>query len=177
MCKNKNLKRFLFLGDMPSVNNFLTAYQLNELEHKFPLTVCYCGDCGMVELEEVVNPEYMFKNYVYISSFSKTMLAHFGDLATFLVEKFGLNSGTLVTEIGSNDGTLLKFFKTAGVPLLGVDPAKNLAKLANDNGIETWDDFFSTKLAQRMVREKGHASVIIGTNVFAHIDDLDKVLK
>ncbi len=176
VCKKKGLKRFLSLGIMPSVNNFLTAYQLNKPEHKFPLNVCYCGNCGMVELEEVVSPKYMFTNYVYISSFSKTMLKHFEDLATSLVERFGLNSSILVTEIGSNDGTLLKFFKSAGVKVLGIDPAKNLAKLANDNGIETWNDFFNAKLSRKIVKKKGLSTIIVGTNVFAHIDNLDDVL-
>jgi len=177
VCEGKNLKRFLSLGNMPSVNNFLTAYQLNKPEHKFPLNVCYCGNCGMVELEEVVSPKYMFTNYVYISSFSKTMLGHFEDLALSLIKRFKLDSDTLVVEVGSNDGTLLKFFKTAGVPVLGIDPAKNLVKVANDAGIETWGDFFSAKLSKRVVKDKGLASVIIGTNVFAHIDNLDDVLR
>jgi len=177
VCKKKSLKRFLSLGNMPSVNNFLTAYQLNEPEYMFPLNVCYCSDCGMVELEEVVDPEYMFTNYVYISSFSKTMLKHFEDLAAFLVKRFGLNSSTLVTEIGSNDGTLLKFFKKAEVRVLGIDPAKNLAKVANEVGIETWNDFFNAKLSRKIVKNKGHSTLIVGTNVFAHIDDLDNVLE
>lgn len=176
VCKKPGIKKFLYLGTMPMVNNFLTAYQLDKPEFKFPLTVCYCKNCGMVQLAEVVNPKIMYQNYVYISSFSTTMNKHFLELSKSLVKKLKLGKNSLVLEMGSNDGTLLKHFKNQGVKVLGVDPAKNLAKIANSSGIETLDTFFGKELANKIVKNKGKASLVIGTNVFAHIHDLDDVL-
>lgn len=176
-CKSQDLKKILSLGNMPMVNNFLTSYQLDQPELKFPLTVVFCPRCGMVETLEVVNPSLMYTNYVYISTFSKTMADHFDKLAKSLVSRFGMTSRSLVVEMGSNDGLFLKKFKKYGVKVLGVDPAKNLAKIANQEGIETLDTFFSKKIADKIIKEKGQASLVIGTNVFAHIDDLDDVLK
>lgn len=176
-CRSENLENFLYLGLMPSVNNFLTSYQLNDPEPKYPLTACFCTDCGMVQTREVVDPKIMYQNYVYISSFSKTMAEHFDVMANSLVERCNLNHDSLVVEMGSNDGTLLKIFKKLGGNVLGIDPAKNLALIANREGIETWDTFFNCKTAKRILKMKGQASLIIGTNVFAHINDLDDVLE
>jgi len=161
---------------MPLVNNFLTAYQLAGKEPFFPLNLCFCPDCGLVQLAEVVNPEIMFKKYLYISSFSKTMSKHFSQLAHNIVKNFKLNKNSLVVELGSNDGTLLEFFKKEGVKILGVDPASNLAKIANAKGIETIDDFFNQKTVEKILKEKGRADIILGTNVFAHIDNLHDVV-
>jgi len=176
ICKANSLKKFFSLGKMPSVNNFLTAYQLKEKELFFPLNVCFCQNCGLVQLAEVVNPKIMFRNYLYISSFSKTMLNHFSHLAIALVKRFHLGKDLLVVEIGSNDGTLLGFFKKEGVKILGVDPAKNLTKIANSKGLETIDSFFNKETALKILRKKGEADIIIGTNVIAHIDNLDDVV-
>ncbi len=177
VCRSPNLTNFLYLGLMPSVNNFLTSYQLNDPEPKYPLTVCFCHNCGMVQTREVVDPVVMYKNYVYISSFSKTMADHFEYLAKSLVSRFNLTSNSLVVEMGSNDGTLLKIFKKLGTEVLGVDPAQNLAAIANRDGIETWDTFFDRKTAKKILKEKHQASLVIGTNVFAHINNLDDILQ
>jgi len=177
-CKSTKLKNFLYLGKMTMVNNFLTSYQLNDPEPRFPLTTCLCLNCGLVQTREVVDPEILYKNYVYISSFSQTMADHFQNLAKSLVSRFNLTSSSLVVEIGSNDGTLLQLLKNLGMKVLGIDPAKNLAKVANQNGIETWDTFFNNAVAKRIVKEKQvEVSLVIGTNVFAHIDNLDDVLE
>jgi SAM-dependent methyltransferase len=119
----------------------------------------------------------MFKNYVYIPSTSKTLINHFAQLAKKTVERFNLSEDSLVVDIGSNDGTLLKAFKAHGVKTLGVEPATNLAKLAEANGIETFNDFFNQQVALEVVNDKGKANVITGTNVFAHVNDLDEFLK
>lgn len=177
VCKKRNLKNFLSLGEMILVNNFLTAYQLSEPEFRFPLSVNFCPNCNMVQLGEIINPEVLYRNYVYISSYSKMVLDHFQKLASLLVQKFGLTDNSLVVEIGSNDGTLLKFFKDHKVRILGIDPAENLAEIANKNDLETWPDFFNEKTARKIVREKGNAQLLVGNNVFAHIDDLDDLLR
>ena len=177
VCKERKLKKFLSLGEMILVNNFLTAYQLNESELKFPLTVNFCLNCNMVQLGEIINPEVLYRNYVYISSYSHEALAHFQRLASLLVQKFGLADNSLVVEIGSNDGTLLKFFRDHRVKILGIDPAENLAEIANKKNLETWPDFFNVKTAKKIVQQKGQAQILVGNNVFAHIDDLDNILK
>lgn len=177
ICLNPKPKKFFSLGQMPSVNNFLTAYQLTGKEPKYPLNVCFCQKCGLVQLAEVVNPKVMFKNYLYISSFSKTMLSHFSQLAKKIVKKFNLTKKSLVVEMGSNDGTFLSFVKKQGIRILGVDPASNLAKIANSKGLTTIDNFFTEKNAAKILKKYGKADVIVGTNVFAHINDLHDVVK
>ena len=161
ICKKPGLKKFLSLGKMPLVNNFLTAYQLLEKEPLFPLNVCFCQNCGLVQLREVVNPKIMFKTYLYIPSFSKIMLKHFANLAQTLTKRFHLKKNSLVIEIGSNDGTLLEFFKKERVKILGVDPATNLVKIANDRGLETIDAFFPTKLPDKFLKPKAKPILLL----------------
>lgn len=177
VCGKRKLRKLLSLGNMPMVNNFLTAYQLDEPEDKLPLTVIFCENCGLVLTREVVDPKIMYKNYVYISSFSKTMLNHFELMAKALVKRFNLDARSLVVEMGSNDGTLLKSFKKTGVGVLGVDPAENLANVANREGVETLNEFFNLKTARVIAKERGKVDLIVGTNVFAHINDLDDIIK
>jgi SAM-dependent methyltransferase len=130
-----------------------------------------------MQLSHVVSPNIMFGDYVYIPSTSKTLINHFAELANKTVEKFNLPEGSLVVDIGSNDGTLLKFFKIHKVKVLGIEPATNIAKLAEASGIETINDFFGQRTALKVVDDKGKAKVITGTNVFAHVNDLDDFLK
>ena len=162
---------------MPLANNFLREEQLSSPEFIAPLGIVFCANCGLVQLTHVVSPEIMFRDYVYIPSTSKTMINHFAGLAKKIVEKFNLSEDSLVVDIGSNDGTLLKFFKTHKVQVLGIEPATNIAKLAEANGIETINDFFSRRTALEIVNGRERARVVTGTNVFAHVNDLDDFLK
>lgn len=159
------------LGPTPAPNGFLTPDQLNEAEKFYPLDVCFCGECGMVQLAHVVNPEVMFHNYVYIPSTSKTMRDHFAGLAQYAMTKASLQKGDRVMDIGSNDGCLLKNFIEAGMSVLGVDPAANLAKKANEEGVETVNALFTAEVAKKIAAEKGQFKVILGTNVLAHVPD------
>lgn len=177
ICGNENLHDVLSLGIMPLANNFLKKEQLSSPEFVAPLGAIFCANCGLMQLSHVVSPNIMFGDYVYIPSTSKTLINHFAELANKTVEKFNLPEDSLVVDIGSNDGTLLKFFKTHKVKVLGIEPATNIAKLAEASGIETINDFFGQRTALKVVDDKGKAKVITGTNVFAHVNDLDDFLK
>ena len=171
------MKKFLSLGPSPLANGFLKKEQLQFPEPYYPLDVYFCESCGLVQLIDVVPPEVMFRNYPYLSSMTYTLRTHFAMLASEIVEHFDLDSHSLVVDIGSNDGTLLKGFQSLNCNTLGVEPATNVAKIAEDAGVETVNDFFSETIASKVSRAKGKAKVITGTNVFAHINDLDGLLR
>lgn len=177
ICGNNKIYEFLSLNAMPIPNGFLTEEQLKLAEPYFPLGVCVCETCWLVQLTHVIPPEIMFKNYLYIPSTSTTMLQHFKTLANDTIQRFSLKPSDLVIDIGSNDGTLLGYFKEQEIKVLGIDPATNLAMVARLRGIETIDDFFTKKLSEKIVKEKGRAKVITATNVVAHINDLDDLLE
>lgn len=128
--------------------------------------------CALVQLSYVVNPNLMFRNYVYRSSSSESIPRHFSEFARYVHSNYLLSSKNLIVEVGSNDGTLLSAFKQLGCKVLGVDPAENLARVAKARGVETIPEFFNAKVAQKILEKSGPARVVIGTNVFAHIDDL-----
>jgi SAM-dependent methyltransferase len=176
ICGSNKLFEFLDLNSMPIPNGFVKKEDLNKYEERYPLGVCVCENCWLVQLTHVVPAEIMFKNYLYIPSTSETMLIHFKTLADETIKKYKMTDKDMVIDIGSNDGTLLSYFKEKGIKILGIDPASNLVKIANMNGIETIDDFFSKKLAEKVVTDKGQAKVITATNVVAHINDLHDLI-
>lgn len=173
MCQSKNLYKFLDLGFTPPADQFRRKDQLREPEIYYPLDVYMCEDCGLAQLGYVVSPEVLYRNdYPYEASTTKTGRIHWDSFAQRAVERFDLDGNDLVVDIGSNVGVLLGAFKDRGVRIQGVDPAANIVMIAHERGIDTICDFFNYETAQKIIREKGHASVITGTNVFAHIDDL-----
>ncbi|MDO8487500.1 MAG: class I SAM-dependent methyltransferase [Candidatus Curtissbacteria bacterium] len=177
ICHSRRLFKFLDLGSMPIPNGFLERDKLKTSEQKFELACLFCEDCCLVQLSIVVNPALMFKNYVYIPSMAKVMMNNFGNLAFQIYKEFKLNKSSLVVDIGSNDGSLLTFFKNFEVKVLGIDPAKNLAKLAEMKGIPTEVKFFNARNAKQIVKKYGKADVITATNVIAHIDNLHQVFE
>ena len=177
VCKHENLHKFLELGPTPLANNFLKREQLNSPEPSFPLDLCFCNNCGLVQLSYVVPPEMMFSHYLWVSGTSYTVPVHFQQLANEATEIVNAGDDSLVVDIGSNDGTLLKGFKNLGLKVLGVEPATNIAKIARESGMETINSFFNESAALKIVSEKGRAKIITATNVVAHIDDLDNLLK
>jgi len=176
ICGGASFTIFLSFGDIPLPNAFLKPEELKKREPRFPLTTCICDSCGLVQLYEIVDPEVMFRNYVYIPSSSKTRMKNFSEIAQQAIERQKLNQDSLVIDIGSNDGSLLSFFKGIGIKTLGIDPATNLAKIAELKGIETINDYVSTKLAKKIRKMRGPAKVVTATNVVAHIDDLVSLL-
>ncbi len=174
LCKSIDLKPVIDLGNSPPPNNLLKKKDLNSKENIFPLKVNFCKDCGQLQLSHVVNPELMFSSYTYLSSVMKD---HFVTYAETVIKKIKPTKMSLVVEIGSNDGTLLKEFKKGGLKVLGVDPAKNIARTATAEGIYTIADFFNTKISAKIVKKYGKAQIIPANNVFAHINDLDEIVK
>jgi len=156
---------------MPLANSFLRKEELGKRELKYPLRVFFCENCGLSQLVDIVKPEILFKNYVYFSSAMPVLPEHFKNYAEEVVNNFVKSKKDLVVEIGSNDGLLLGAIKNLGPRILGVDPAKNIAKIANERGVETIAEFFNEKLAGEIVKKYGKAKVMIGNNVVAHIND------
>ena len=172
VCGKQSVERFLDLGATALANKFLTKEELSKPEAKYPLRVGYCHTCGHVQLTEEVPPSAMFEDYLYVSSASDTLKAHLFDLSDIVVKRRNLGSKDLVIDIGCNDGTLLTGFRRHGVRTLGVDPARNLAALTQNNGIERYIGFFNSKTAKEIVEKWGPASAITATNTFPHIPAL-----
>lgn len=177
VCKNPTLEKVLTLGPTPLANAFLTKLQLDEPEYFYPLDIYFCNNCGFIQLGHVVDPEVLFGNYVYVSSTSQVFIDHFKKMAEDVFPRFFLNEKSLVIDIGSNDGILLKPFRKMGAKVLGIEPAVHIAKIAKKEGIDTIAEFFSIELAKKIVKNNGKAKIITATNVFAHIDDLDEVIR
>ena len=169
VCGAGPVKPFLDLGETPLANSFLTKERLGDPEPRYPLELVFCEGCALVSLSAVVDPEVMFRDYIYVSGTSDTMPKHFADLGAEVVERFVGPEG-LVVELGSNDGTLLKAVKAQGAAVLGVEPATNIAAIAERAGIPTVNDFFSAALARRLRAERGPARAVLANNVVAHVD-------
>lgn len=174
-CKNQNLEAVLSLGKLPLANALLREQDLAEAEKKYPLDLTFCPDCSLVQITETVDPKVLFGEYLYFSSYSETMLKHAEELATMLIEKQGLSKNSLVIEIASNDGYLLQYFKEKDIPVLGIEPAENIAKAAEEEKcIPTLCKFFNTETATQLRNENKAADLIIGNNVLAHVADLNE---
>jgi len=172
-CGRHGLVDILSLGALPLANAYPDADASLD-EPRFPLDLAFCPHCTLVQLRHVVPPDQLFSEYLYFSSYSASMLRHAAALAATVVAERGLGAGHLVVEIASNDGYLLQYFKQAGVPVLGIEPAANIARVAEqERGIPTLNAFFGRELAERLAAEGRHADVILGLNVMAHVPDLN----
>jgi hypothetical protein len=176
-CKSENLTRFLDLGFTPPADQFLRKEQLHDPEIHYPLGVMICNDCGLAQLNHIVSPEVLYRHdYPYEASVTRTGKLHWAEFAETVVGRLGLGADDLVVDVGSNVGVLLEAFRENGTRILGVDPASNIVRIAEKRGVETLNEFFSIDVARDIVETKGHASVVTGTNVFAHVDDLDSFM-
>lgn len=177
MCDSKDLYEFLDLGFIPPADGILNKEEIEHPEIFFPLKVAQCQDCGLTQLTYVVNPEILYgEKYSYESSITETGKKHFFDMADSICKKFDL-SEDLVVDIGSNVGVLLEGFKNNGMNVLGIDAAPKIVDIANDRGIETWRALINPIIAKKIVTEKGNAKIVVGTNVFAHIDDKKNLME
>lgn len=176
ICNSRSLRPVLSFGNMPLVNALLTEDELDQGEKTYPLDLVFCTDCFLLQITETVDPGILFSNYLYFSSFSDTMVDHSRQLAESIIDTRLLGPGSLVVEIASNDGYLLKHYRERGVPVLGVEPAVNVAEVAVRNGVPTVCDFFSDRLAASLA-EQGKADVIHAHNVLAHVADLHGVVR
>ncbi len=173
-CGQPGLLPVLSLGETPLANSLLSERDLAAVEPRFTLDLALCTSCSLVQITKSVPPEAMFRSYLYFSSFSDGMLRNAESIVTRLVRERGLGASSLVIEVASNDGYLLQFYKRAGVPVLGIEPAANIAKVAREQkGIDTLCEFFGAEVAERLRTEGKCADVIHGNNVLAHVPDLN----
>lgn len=173
-CGQPDLQIVLSLGSMPLANALVTAEQLDQPESTYPLELAFCPNCSLVQITETVAPEELFRDYLYFSSFSDTMLRHAQAIVERVLELRPLGANSLAAEIASNDGYLLQYYKQAGIPVLGIEPAINIARVAQDErGIRTVTDFFGAETASRLVEQGERADVIHANNVLAHVPDLN----
>jgi SAM-dependent methyltransferase len=171
-CKSERLYLFLPLGDHPLANGFLRESQLAEPEARFPLDAHVCLTCGLIQVADQVPPGY-FRHYVYIPSTSDQMRGHFAGFADDVSERFLRSPGDLTIDIGCNDGLFLSFLVEDGRRALGIDPATNIVELAREKGVEVVNEYFTPDLARQVRDEHGPAAVVVCTNTFHHIGDLD----
>jgi len=173
VCKNIHLKRVISFGMMPLANNL--ENNINSKVEKFPLELNYCNQCANCQLSYVVEPKKLFSNYLYTSSTSKNFNQHFEKAADSYIKKLNLNKKSFIIDVGSNDGIALRPFLSKGYHnLLGVEPAKNLATLANKNGIKTMNSFFNKTIVNKINKK---AELILASNVFAHSDKIDDIVE
>jgi SAM-dependent methyltransferase len=176
-CGETTLVPFLALGKTPLADALLQPDADFATEERFPLDVAFCESCTQVQILEEVPADKMFvDNYLYFSSFSDHLLRHSRENALRLLAERRLGADSLVVEIASNDGYLLKNFVEAGVPVIGIDPAPDQARIANENGVPTMARFFGTELAAELVADGRRADVIIANNVMAHVPGLNDVM-
>ena len=167
-----NLKPVISLGLSPLANNLLNS--LEDKDKLYPLELMYCPDSHNCQLSYVVPAEEMFNHYLYVSSTSKSFRQHFKDAADKYIKEFFLNSESLVVDIGSNDGIALKPLQEKGIKVIGIEPATNISKIANDNNIPTLNEYFSDKT---LIKQNGKVDLVTASNVFAHADDLEGIAK
>jgi len=176
-CNKPVTNIFVDLGISPLSNAFLKKEMLNDVEKKFPLCVYVCDNCFLVQLPEFEKPENIFEDYAYFSSYSSIWLEHAENYVDMMIKKFDFNEKSVVIEIASNDGYLLQFFKEKNIPILGIEPAVNVAKVAKEKGIPTITKFFGVNTANELKKEDKLSDLIIGNNVLAHVPNLNDFVK
>ena len=165
---------FCDLGMSPPSNAYLEARQLFEMERFYPLHAFVCEECKLVQLGQFQSPEEIFSDYAYFSSYSESWLVHARAYVDATIPRFSLGAGSQVIEIASNDGYLLQYFRERGVPVLGIEPAANVAQVAErERGIPTWVQFFGRETARKLVAQSRQADLLLGNNVLAHVPDLN----
>lgn len=180
-CGGTNFQKWIDLGNQPPANALLSAPEPlsnshDWIEDYFPLVVYYCKDCELIQLLDIVHPDILFGDYVYLSSTSEVFRKHFDTMAEKLFFSGLVQKDDLVVDIGSNDGILLRPFKGRGTRVLGIEPCGQIANLAVQAGIETIPEYFTAETAGKIVEEKGEAKVVTMTNVFAHVDNLEQII-
>lgn len=175
-CGASELAPVLDLGPMPLANALVSPEAAAVPDARFPLDLVFCKGCSLLQITETVPPEELFRDYRYFSSFSDTMVKHARAIATRMADSLELGPGSLAAEIASNDGYLLKGYVERGIPVLGIEPARNVAKVAEENGVRTVSEFFGKELATRLAAEGKRADVLHANNVMAHVPDINGVV-
>jgi SAM-dependent methyltransferase len=177
LCDGQNLELAVPLAASPIADAYIPANRLGQAQDVYPLDLYLCRDCSHIQNLDVVDPEVLFRDYLFTTGSSAGLLGHFRQYADDVIKNLGVKQGSLVVEIGSNDGSLLKFFKERGMRVLGIDPAREIARQATESGVETLPEFFGSKLAAQIRKDYGGASVFCANNVFAHADDLADIVR
>ncbi len=177
LCGAGRLQLALPLAPTPLGDHFVAAERLDQLQEAYPLDLMLCGDCGNVQLQHVVNPEIIYRQYTYTSSVSLGLVEHFQRYADAVLQRVDPPPGSLVVEIGSNEGAMLRAFQQRGLTTLGVDPAREIARRATAAGIETLPSYFTAEVAQTIREQRRPAAIVIANNVIANIDDLGAVME
>jgi 2-polyprenyl-3-methyl-5-hydroxy-6-metoxy-1,4-benzoquinol methylase len=172
-CKTPLTHVMCDLGMSPLANSYVRFADANLAEKLYPLKVWICEECLLSQLESFESPDAIFSDYLYFSSFSTSWVEHARRYCEMMTERFGLNAGSQVMEIASNDGYLLQHFKAKGIPVLGIEPAANVAKVAEAKGIPSVVKFFGVATASELVAEGRSADLLLGNNVLAHVPDLN----
>ena len=165
------------LGLSPLCESYVAADRLDRMEPFYPLHVYVCETCLLAQLEEFVSPEEIFTEYAYFSSYADSWLRHAKDYADMAVRRFGLDAGDLVVELASNDGYLLQYFIEKGIPVLGIEPARNVAKAAIEKGVPTLVEFFGAGLAEKLAADGRQADLVVGNNVLAQVPALNDFVR
>ena len=177
ICNEKKLVKLLTLGHQPVVQEYLSESQLSDSETTYPLNLCRCTKCGLVQIDYIVDPKVVFPDtYPYRTGLTNMLIKNFESLSENLKARGYVKNEGLIIDIGSNDGTLLKPFQKMGMRVLGVEPT-NAAKTANENGIKTIQKYFDQKTVANIINKFGKAKIITATNVFAHINDTHSLIK
>lgn len=174
LCTSHNLEAFLEFPSTPIGDNYLKSKDDDVNQQLFPLDIYFCHECGHVQMNDIVNPELIYRNYIYETSNSLGLVQHFKNYADKLVKEWSLEQDSLIVDIGCNDASMLKAMKENKMRVVGVEPAIKIAEKNNLNGIDTYSSFFTSQLAQEIVQTNGHASLVTANNVMANIDDLDE---
>jgi len=164
---------FADLGNTPFSNSYLKSEDLRKMEPYYPLRAYVCATCLLVQVEEFESPDRIFSEYAYFSSYSSSWLKHCEDYVDMAVKRFSLNASSLVVEIASNDGYLLQYFGKQRIPILGIEPAANVAEVAKQNGIPTLVKFFCAQTARELLQNGTSADLIVGNNVYGHVPGLN----
>jgi hypothetical protein len=172
-CRTPLRRTFVDLGMSPLCESYLLEDQLNSRESFYPLHVKVCQECYLVQLDEYVSPEHIFTEYAYFSSYSDSWLKHSSNYVEMISQRLGLGKQSKVVELASNDGYLLQYFVDKGIPVLGVEPALNVAQVAKNKGIPTLTQFFGQHTARQMVADGQAADLLVGNNVLAQVPDLN----
>ena len=172
-CNHLLKQTFVDLGMSPLSNSYLKLEQINHAEKFYPLHTYVCENCFLVQLEEFETPDQIFSDYAYFSSYSDTWLSHAQNYTELMIQRFGFNSNSQIIEIASNDGYLLQYFHQKGIPVLGIEPAANVAKVAEEKGIPSLVKFFGVQTAKELVAVGKQADLLLGNNVLAHVPDLN----
>lgn len=172
-CNSELKDTFVDLGMSPLSNSYVKSKDLKKKENFYPLHAYVCSECFLVQLEEFETPEEIFNDYAYFSSYSDSWLMHAKEYTEMAIERFSLNENSKVIEIASNDGYLLQYFKEKNIPVLGIEPAKNVAKEAEEKGIKTIKEFFGTTLTEELLTNNTKADLLLGNNVLAHVPDIN----